>query len=365
VIPVRAIERASALGAASVLAALLATSRPASAQPEPPRTPALDAATERFDAGKRLFREGTREHDPSKLERAYYEFKAAHAIYPGRGTVLNLAEAELATGRALDAMKHVREYVRSFGVPEAHSDYARAFEAQRDAASKATGHIEIVAPPSMRVAVDGQDQALVTPLADAVDVTAGHHVIELVGAETLRREVDAGAGSMTVVTFASTFAAPATRAPTPAPDAQPPAEPSTPAVTALPATPLPADEPPFWTPTRFWGAVVGTAGVIALGTGAVFAVRANQDGDRAASIASGLGPSGCAIAQPQGCRDLQSARNAQSLDHALNLVFVGVGAAAVVSGAAMMLWPEHSQHRTALVPAFWARGGGLELRGEM
>jgi hypothetical protein len=361
VIPVRAIERASALGAATVLTALLTASRPVTAQPEPPRTPALDAATERFEAGKRLFREGARARDPSKVERAYYEFKAAHAIYPGRGTVLNLVEVELATGRALDAMKHVREYVRSFGVPEAHSEYARAFEAQRDAAYGATGHVEIVAPPSMRVTIDGQDQALVTPLGDAVDVTAGHHVVELVGVETLRREVDASAGNITVVAFA----APATRAAGPGPDAQPPREPMPAAVTALPATVLPADEAPFWTPTRFWGAVVGTAGLISIGTGALFAVRANQDADRASSLASGLGPSGCAFAQPQACRDLQSARDNQSLDHTLNLVFVGVGAAAVVSGAAMMLWPEHSQRRTALVPALWARGGGLELRGEM
>ena len=359
-IHVRSIERASALAALLTLASLSA-SRQAVAQPEPPKTPALEAATERFDAGKRLFREGAREHDPAKIERAYFEFKAAYAIYPGRGTLLDLLETEVATGRALDAMRHVREYVRSFGVPEPHSEYGRAFEAQRDAAYAATGHVEIVGPPAMRVVVDGQDQALVTPLTDAIDVTAGHHVVDLVGGETLHREVDATAGSITVLAFGAL----ATAGTSAGPDARPPGEPAPLAMPALPANVPPVDQPPFWTPTRFWGAVVGTTGLISLGTGVIFAIRANQDADRASSLASSLGPSGCALAQPQPCRDLQTAHDDQSLDHALNLVFMGVGAAAIVSGAAMMLWPEGSQHRTALVPEIWAHGGGLGLRGEI
>jgi hypothetical protein len=359
---VRAIAPATAL----VALLLLTTAGLAWAQNEPPRTAALEAATERFEAGKRLFREGTKEHNPSKIERAYFEFKAAFAIYPGRGTLLNLVETELATGRSLDGMRHIREYARTFGAPEQHSDYHRTFEAQWGAAFNATGHLEIEAPTGLRVVVDGKDEMVVTPLASPIDVTAGHHVVELVGSETLRDEADAAAGSMTKLTFAP---------PQPSPSAAPvvPAAPSEPtpvvnigkAPAETPPPPPPPPPPRFWTPPRLLGTVVGVAGLAALGAGAAFAIQANQDSDRASSLASGLGPSGCVMAQSQSCIDLQSARDDQSRNHTLNLVFVTIGAAAVVTGAALIFWPAQARSRTALAPAFLPGGGGLQLRGEI
>jgi hypothetical protein len=356
---VRVIAPASAFGALLLLASAGRTW----AQTEPPRTPALEAATERFEAGKRLFREGRKEHDPSKIERAYFEFKEAYAVYPGRGTLLNLVETELATGRDLDAMRHIREYVRTFGEPEQHSEYHRTFETQRLAAFNATGHIEVEAPSGLRLVVDGKDEAVVTPLANPVDVSVGHHVVELIGSETLRAEADASAGVVTKLAFERPKPSPAT---TPAADALAPSEPTRVAGVSRPPEELPAPAPErFWTAPRLWGGVVGVAGLASLGAGAAFAIQAKQDSDRASSLSSSLGPSGCVSSLSQSCRDLQSAHDDQARDHTLNLVLVTVGAAAVVTGAALILWPVHARPRTALSPAFLPGGGGLELKGEI
>jgi hypothetical protein len=77
-----------------------------------------------------------------------------------------------------------------------------------------------------------------------------------------------------------------------------------------------------------------------------------------------LGPSGCELARPKGCIDLQSAHDDQSHDHTLNLVFVSVGTAALASAGALMLWPALANHRMALVTSLSSRGGGVELRGD-
>ncbi len=122
---------------------------------------------------------------------------------------------------------------------------------------------------------------------------------------------------------------------------------------------------PFWTPPRTWGVLTAGMGVLSLGAGLAFAVQANLDADRAASLAAALGPSGCVGVRIQACQDLQSTHDDQSRDHALNLAFVGLGAAAVVVGAALLLWPMHSRSAAAVAQTMSAHGGGLEMRGEL
>jgi hypothetical protein len=186
----------------------------------------------------------------------------------------------------------------------------------------------------------------------------------LVGSEALRGETDAVAGSVTTVALAPPQSSPLT---TPIAVAPAPSEPVAPIanMTPAPAESPPARARPFWTSTRVLGTVVGVTGLVSLGVGVGFAIQANQDADRGSSLASTLGPSGCLFAQSPSCRDLRSARDDQSRDHTLNLVFVSVGAAAVVAGAALILWPVHSRSRTALTPAVVVGGGGLQLQGEM
>ena len=80
-------------------AALLAAASASGQAPPAQSDPALQAVAKQFEEGKRLLREGTQQSDPVKLERAYFDFKAAYAVYQGKGTLLNLIETELATTR--------------------------------------------------------------------------------------------------------------------------------------------------------------------------------------------------------------------------------------------------------------------------
>jgi len=336
-------------------AALLAAAS-ASGQAPAQSDPALQAVAKQFEEGKRLFREGTQQSDPVKLERAYFDFKAAYAVYQGKGTLLNLVESELATNRTLDAMRHLREYVRANGTPEEHSEYRRSFQQAWNAALAGCGHLEIEAAPSLRIVLDGKDEAGVTPIADPIDVTPGHHVIESSGSEKLRAEVDAFAGSTEHVRLFASAPPPApAAAPTSAPEAIPPAA-------EQPRAPV--DGSTFWTGRRVWGVGFAGAGAVSIGLGAFFAVQAQNSANRATSILGGLAPTACASSQSAQCQQLQSAHDDQSRDHTLNLVFVTVGVAAMVAGAALFLWPQSSPSKTAIVPVFAPQGAGLQLRGD-
>lgn len=356
----------------SALALLLATN--AAAQPSPKADDAAyQAASERFAEGARLLREGKREHNVPKLERAYLEFKQANAIYPrAKSGLLNLIESELATNRSLDAMKHLREFLRLHGRPES-GELSSIFQEQWDLASQATGHIRVDAPPGRRIVLDGKDEAGVAPLADPVDVPPGHHMLE---AEGLRAEVDAAAGVVVDASLAvpSAVQPPAGAPPPPTPSSVPMEGP--PSTGSLPPAPPDAVEPSgphgYWSPMRTWGVVVGSAGLVSLGLGAFFATQASNDGSRAASILTRTGTNGCAGpgANTPDCQSLNSAYDDQSRDHALNLVFVGVGVAGAVASAALLLWPQPSHSTSAkaapmLVPLLSSHAGGIQLRGEL
>ncbi|MGH7296532.1 MAG: hypothetical protein ACRELB_16460, partial [Polyangiaceae bacterium] len=156
---------------------------------------AYKAAHDRFVVGARLLREGKREHNPAKLERAYLEFRQGNSVYSrSKAGLLDLVESELATNRMLDAMNHLREYARLHGAPDS-GEYKTNFQQQWDIAFQATGHVRVVAPATARIVLDGAQSAGVAPLADPVDVAPGHHRVEALGtAEPLRAEVDATTG---------------------------------------------------------------------------------------------------------------------------------------------------------------------------
>jgi len=340
------------------LAAFLLFAAPAAGQPPPADDPALQAISKQFEEGKRLFREGKRANDVAKLERAYFDFKACYAVYQGKGTLLNLIESELATNRALDAMKHLREFVHVNGTPEEHSEYRRSFQQMWNTAVGATGHIEVEAAPSLRVIVDGKDDVGTTPLTSPVDVAPGHHVIEVSGPEKLRAEVDVLAGG----TEHARLVASAYPSPPPPPAA---ASTTAPEVTPPPPAEQPTEGASFWSSRRVWGAGIAGAGVVTVGLGAFFAVQAQNDANQASSILGGLSPSSCSSGQSPQCQQLQSAHDAQSRDHTLNLVFVSVGAAALVAGATLFFWPQSSPSKTAIVPVFAPNSAGLQLRGDL
>lgn len=350
--------------APSALAAILLASATASAQSPPaPNDPALQAISKQFDEGKRLYREGKRLNDRALLERAYFDFAGAYAVYHGPGVLLNLVASERATGRDLDAMRHLRDFVSAYGVPDEHSEHHHTFQLSWNAVNAATGHVEVVeAPAALHILVDGKEEPGTTPLATPIDVPPGHHVLETSGPEKLRVEADVVAGSTVRVNFI-----PAPRpAPTPrlaSPTAPMPDAPSPPAADQL--SPSPATS--FWTGRRLWGASVAGAGAVSLLVSGVFAVKSHD----AATSAAGLRASNTTCgSSPSGgiCTALNNAYNTQNSDATVSQVFLAAGLVAVVTGATLFLWPTSptpSGARTAIDPFMMPHGGGFQLRGDL
>ncbi|MGH7296823.1 MAG: hypothetical protein ACRELB_17930, partial [Polyangiaceae bacterium] len=236
----------------------------------------------------------------------------------------------------------------------------------------ATGHIAIVTSPGATVTVDGHPVEGTAPFADQFDVTVGKHTFEAhLGGQSSKFEVEAKPGQVSSIELAI--------APAPAP---PPLTAGTslvipPATDSIPPPGAPAageSDTAQPTPSSFWntrrevGVAVGAAGVLALGASAFFYSQRQSEGNRANSLASGLSSSGaCASASPPAsCGALQNAHDAENRDNAWREAFLGIGAAAIVGGAVMFLWPSHTTvSRTAIVPFFSPNGGGVQLRQEL
>src|SRR5262249_13565895 len=92
-------------GANLLLAALLGLhARPLGAQPAP-SPHEVQQARNRWDEGKAAF-------DGGKFEEARIAFKQAYSVYPHPAFLQNLGEAELRTGRVVDAARHLADYLR-------------------------------------------------------------------------------------------------------------------------------------------------------------------------------------------------------------------------------------------------------------
>jgi hypothetical protein len=315
---------------------------------------------------KMRFQEGLTLHDQGHDEEARLKFLEAYAVLKSPNLLFNLARSEQLSGHDVDAMTHYEAYVHSPDPKVADSDRADARQHMTELLPR-VGQIAVTAAAGAHVSVDGRATGQDAPLADPVPVAAGKHTVSAQTADGVVRSLDVVAALGVVVT------ADFTQAETPAPSATTSAPATSPAATEPPLAPQPNDvgpvtsaTAPFWTPTRTAGVVVAGVGVVSLVTGFVFAAQASSDSDRAASILAGLGQSSCAGGSTQpSCLDLQSAHDDQSRDHALNLVFVGVGAAAVVAGAVLFFWPRpaHAKATATLVPMASPHSGGLELRG--
>ncbi len=316
-------------------------------------------------AAQLRFREGVALYKKADYEAARVAFAQAFAVLHSADVLLNLALAELnGGGHSLEALQHLRQYERD---PKADSAVVKSkLPALIERAYKETGHLKVLdAPAGAAITIDGQPA--ITPLPELVDVSSGRHVLEArVQDKTLTAEVVAVAGEITPVKFgavAATQAAPTTPAPTSsAPPVAPTATQPPPSGDAPPATPSES----FWMTRRYVGVAVAGFGIIALATGGYFGMKSTDDGDRAKAAGANLGPTACAnLTPPAGCADVKSAYDAQDRDHTLGVVFLGLGAAAVVTGAALILWPQSSPaSRTAVVPVLSAHSGGLFLRGD-
>ncbi len=248
---------------ALVVVACLVLARPAAASEPASDQAAAEAA---FVAGRALMKEGRYEEACPKLE-------TSQRLDPGLGTLLNLAECLERTGRTASAWLRYRE---AAGIALRSGQREREVIARErvTALEPSLCHLVVRVPEERKsaivlrrdgVAVDASAWDLPVP------VDPGKHVVEEVSRSGTHRfdvEVVPPAATTCPDTVLELPRRSEPAAASPAPEHRP-------ARTETPRT---------WTPGRTIAAALGAGGVLALGAGTVFGVKAagtNDDADRA------------------------------------------------------------------------------------
>ncbi len=198
----------------------------------------MDADTKE---AKVLFEDGVKFYKAGKFEEARVKFKAAYGLKKRPSIVLNLANAELATKRPLDAIVHFKEVL---AMPDAKPDDKDEAKIGLGEARKQVGIIVIDAPTGSPVTIDGQTWGV--PPDGTIEVMPGPHTIVLKGpAKEVIEKVNLAPGQQVNISPKGAEAPPPPGVvPPPAGTAPPPAPTDAPPVVAPPPptpTPPPSD----------------------------------------------------------------------------------------------------------------------------
>lgn len=135
----------------------------------------LVAPAARADFSEQRFAAGMKAAEQGKYEEARQAFADAYSLQPTQPTLWNLAMAEYKTGKPVDAIRHVRLYLRQSPREARYEALAPQF-IERLAVQ--TCHIEVDTVAGADVFVDEDKMIDKAPLPDVVDVGAGEHVVE-------------------------------------------------------------------------------------------------------------------------------------------------------------------------------------------
>jgi hypothetical protein len=303
------------------------------------------------------FEEGLARVRADNLAGALVSFQQAYAVMHKPAVVWNLALTEEKTGRPVDALGHFREYLRV--APAVDPDRARA-QKHIDGLLAATGHIDVAGPVGAAITVDGTQAVGATPLAEAIDVTPGHHEVEArLGTVVKTVGIDALAGQTMHADFRGMDTAAAPGAPG---ATAPQAEGATPPPGSEPPPPVPEQPSAYVAPTARLVTViaVGGAAVLAGGAGLAFGLAST---DKASAANSLRGQTGNCIGVTTGkCAQLASDTSTQQSDHvASTALWVVGGVLAAGAVGAFFVWPRAAA--VSVAPAVGPASAGLTAVG--
>jgi hypothetical protein len=331
---------------------LVAWPGPVAAQPAP--TPEeVQQAQARWNEGKTAF-------DAGNFEAARVAFKQAYTVFPHPAFLQNLGEAELRTGRLVEAARHLSAYLRQPGpIPAAQRDLAT--RSLKHAAERLGAVVVQSDVEGAEVKVD-DEQVGKTPLGGGpYYVEPGRHTVLLrkEGYADGTQSVDVAQGAPTNVTVEMRPAG----APTVAPPSS--VEPS-----AVPAG-APASGPSH---TREYVAIGGaTLTVVGVVVGTVFAVKVGSDSDRQDELkgtlavfdpagGSGACLAGGSAATASTCSALAETAQTRS-DHAnlRNASFIAAGILGAATITTYLLWPRQSS--VVVAPGIGPGQAGIGFSG--
>jgi hypothetical protein len=274
-------------------------------------------------------------------------FARAYEAAPTTAGLLNLALAEVQSGHALAAARHLRTYLMD---PNAEPETVHAIRATwLPRAEAEIGRLAIHAPRGAEISVDGRAQGS-APFQDSIAVSAGQHeVAARLGPWSQTVRAAPRPGEVLAVQF-QTIATPASAAVAVAAE-HPPAG----ATAGPPRAKL------------VTVALVAVSAAAATGLGAAFAVYAKQDADEASTLRSALASGACAPPSPApSCPSLARAVQYQDQNVRASIgSYVAGGALAAGAVALWLCWPSTSTKATtagwSLAPHLGGRTAGVLL----
>lgn len=347
--------RSQRLTAAFVAAAVLASALPVAAQSSPTDKAAAEAL---FDDGKRLMVQGQYAQACSKLEQS-------QRIDPGIGTLLYLAECYEKGGRTASAWATFRE-AASAARAAGQNDRARAGQQRADKLEAGLSKLTLVVAPENNeipgLEISRGGSAISRALWNIpVPVDPGEHVIEAraPGRKTFSQAVRVGDQAATATLRVPPLEVDAS-APAPVEATAPPVTPGAPDATSSVGTVAEGSveaDVADGSSQRTVALIVGGAGILGLGVGTVFGLRAiskNSDAEE-----------GC-NEQNQCPADAEELTDQAKSAAMISNIGFGLGAAALVGGAILYFTaPDDAKPsaRMQLTPVAGTRGGALFLQG--
>jgi hypothetical protein len=296
-------------------------------------TPAQASDSNAQERSVTLFREGVAAGKAGDYGRAEVAFRVSYLLAASPSTLRNLALTEMKLGKMVEALGHLKSALKS---PTWTAEQRAIVQQNLDDAYAATGHLALKTSPGARVAVDGVLVDAAAPLDTPVDVMPGTRQIEArLGVQTAHVEVDAVPGRIVEVDvpIASSgqevAVAPAASGPIVPP------KPERPRSGVVLEQPLGTTS--WWTTPH--AVAVGLAGTAAVGVGfgIYFAAASQSAASDANALRAGI-PGECAAgASSAACRALSDKIDTVRQEEALKWVGFGVGAAAGVGAAVLLL----------------------------
>lgn len=313
-------------------------------------------------AADALFRQAREEMKGGNFASACPKFAESNRLDPAAGTVLNLAQCEHKFGKLASALTHYQEAIEQLPPGDPRIQVAKDGIAQvRPRVPRLTLKLPPDAPSGTTIIRDGVELGAAS-IGTALPVDPGEHVvvIKAPGRQESRQSVSiAEAESKTLVVEVGPAAAtePA------------PTEPGTPApATTVPATgPLRGEPESSGGTLRTVGYVVGALGVVGLGVGTYFSIRAKSlDNDATSEGHYSDNPTGTAGYE---CDAYCADKTGESRD-ASKIGYAGLigGGALLAGGLAMILLApspkaESAKTRTSINVAVGPAMTGVQVGG--
>lgn len=303
----------------------------------PPAHAQTDAALTEAQA---RFKEGLDFADAGNHEAARLKFQQAWAVYKSAAVLYNLARSEQLTGHDIEAFEHFREFLKTPPDPKVTEGHRNKAQENVSALARKLGQIDLDVPPNARVTVDGK------PAPDAVrepvPVQPGRHVIEATLEGRIKSiTVECGAGATTKAKIEFEAA---------------PGGGSTVIVTP------PAEEERGGSGRIVVPAVIGAAGLAALGVGVGFGLASQSaKDDEDALRKQGV----CVVTTSPECQTLDEKRSDVSTKGTIATVgYVSGGVLLAAAAVTYFVWPSSSKKTgSRVIVSPTASGGMLHLGG--